>query len=183
MLQRLLLPIVVPLVVELAHSLHTNPTATMSHTQFLVTCTSVTHDYQANLNSYIKCVCHTRTCSAICDNEEQLVLSNLITSVPSKIIPFSDSWSATRVLMCLFQRSTIICLKASGRAVQRVLGNVPGSGNALVMLRVHALNNSNKRSDLALVTVGRLARLGLGPGVPRLPQAWLITGMFKGTRF
>ena len=85
--------------------------------------------------------------------------------------------------MCLFQRSTIICLKASGRAVQRVLGNVPGSGNALVTLRVHALNYSNMRSDLALVIVGRLARLGLGPGVPRLPVAKLITGKDIGARF
>jgi predicted RNA-binding protein with PUA domain len=85
--------------------------------------------------------------------------------------------------MCLFQRSTIICLKASGRAVQRGLGNVPGSGNDLVTLRVHELNNSIKRSDSFLVTAGGLARLGLGPGVPRLLQAKLITGMFKGARF
>ena len=155
----------------------------MSHTQFLVTCTSVTHDYQANLNSYIKCVCHTRTCSPICDNEEQLVFSNLITSLPSKIIPSSDRWSATSLLRCLFQRSIICCLKGSDRAHQRVSGNVPGSLNALVTLRVVALNNSNMRSDLTLVSVGRIARLGLAPGVPRLPVAKLITGKDIGARF
>jgi hypothetical protein len=64
-----------------------------------------------------------------------------------------------------------------------VSGNVPGSLNALVTLRVVALNNSNMSSELAAVSVGRIARLGLAPGVPRLDSAKFITGKDIGARF
>ena len=176
---RLLLRIIPPLVEELAQSLHINPTATMSHTQFLVTCTSVTHDYQANLNSYIKCVCHTRTCSASCENEVQMVSSNLMISRPSMSTPCSALWSATRTRIFLFQQSTHPCLKAWLRAVQRTLGYIPGSGNCLAARRVHELTTANKRSAWCLVSGG--GGLGTGAGVSR--QAMLIRGMLNGTRF